>query len=81
MIVEGEFKSVKAMEEWECSFCTFLNIGEVRTSCKMCQQERKNGQGEEVGEDLVEVKKQCPFCTLLNLPHCKTCAACEGVLY
>jgi len=81
VIVEGEFKSVKAMEEWECSFCTFLNIGEVRTSCKMCQQERKNGQGEEVGEDLVEVKKQCPFCTLLNLPHCKTCAACEGVLY
>jgi len=81
VVVEGEFKRNKATKEWECTFCTFLNIGEDRTSCKMCQGERKNWQGGEVGEDLVEVKKQCPFCTLLNLPHCKTCAACEGVLY
>jgi len=85
VIVEGEFKSDKAVEDWECSFCTFINSGdEDQIRCNMCQKKRKSGQvegeGEGAGDDLTEMKKQCPFCTLLNLPHCMTCAACEGIL-
>ena len=82
MIVEGEFKTDTAMEEWECSFCTFINSGEDQIMCKMCQGKRKMSEAEEkAGDaDLMEMKKQCPFCTLLNMPHSEKCAACEGVL-
>ena len=83
MIVEGEFKSDTAVEEWECSFCTFLNSGKDQIRCKMCRGERKNSKGGEEGagdDDLIEMKKQCPFCTLINMPHSEKCAACEGVL-
>ena len=81
VIVEGEFKSAKKVaDDWECSFCTFLNSDEDQIRCKMCQGERNKSEGEGAGNDQMEVKKQCPFCTLLNLPHCKTCAACEGIL-
>merc|ERR1712181_137392 len=80
VIVEGDFKSAKVVQDWECSFCTFINGGKEQIRCKMCLGDRNKGQGEGAGDDLAEVKKQCPFCTLINMPHCKTCAACEGIL-
>jgi len=78
VIIEDESKSDETVEEWECSFCTFLNSGEDRIKCGMCQGERSEG-GESAHQPEMQ-KKQCPFCTLLNKPHCEKCEACEGVL-
>ena len=77
VIIEDATKCDKTVEEWECTFCTFLNSGEDRIRCQMCQGERSEGGK---SADQPEMQKQCPFCTLLNMPHREKCAACEGVL-
>jgi len=77
VIFEDESKSEKTVEDWECTFCTFLNSGLDGIRCRMCQGERSEG-GESAHQP--EMQKQCPFCTLLNMPHCEKCAACKGVL-
>jgi len=78
VIIEDATKCDKTVEEWECTFCTFLNSGEDRIRCQMCQGERS--EGGKSADQPGGMQKQCPFCTLLNMPHREKCAACEGVL-
>jgi len=69
------------LKEWECSFCTFLNNEEDFKICRMCRGERNNTCQEEKTTLGDIMGKQCPACTLINKPDCKTCAACDGVLF
>merc|ERR1719474_693438 len=71
----------QTLKEWECSFCTFLNSEEDFKICRMCRGER-NSTYQEAKTTLGDMMgKQCPACTLINKPDCKTCAACDGVLF